>query len=194
MKKFLLAALLAGASVSGANATVLNFDNLVGSGVLASNYAGLNFGSEFIYYDTPQSPYTASSPNTRIFSNYAIHGVGLLDSLSLKFTAPAIFSGAFIAGDFFPGVTISGYYLGNLVAVSASLNQTATPTFLSLGYAGNVDEVRFNGYNGYYVIDDITFTGGVGGGVPEPASWAMLIAGFGLVGAAARRRRSVVAA
>ena len=27
------------------------------------------------------------------------------------------------------------------------------------------------------------------GGVPEPATWAMLIAGFGLVGAAARRRR-----
>jgi hypothetical protein len=27
------------------------------------------------------------------------------------------------------------------------------------------------------------------GGVPEPASWAMLIAGFGLVGGAARRRR-----
>jgi hypothetical protein len=30
--------------------------------------------------------------------------------------------------------------------------------------------------------------------VPEPASWAMLIAGFGLVGAVARRRRSAVAA
>ena len=30
--------------------------------------------------------------------------------------------------------------------------------------------------------------------VPEPASWAMLIAGFGLVGAAARRRRTVAAA
>jgi hypothetical protein len=29
-----------------------------------------------------------------------------------------------------------------------------------------------------------------GGVVPEPQSWAMLIAGFGLVGAAARRRRS----
>ncbi|WP_439544767.1 PEPxxWA-CTERM sorting domain-containing protein [Sandarakinorhabdus sp.] len=29
-----------------------------------------------------------------------------------------------------------------------------------------------------------------GGAVPEPASWAMLIAGFGLVGAAARRRRA----
>ena len=34
----------------------------------------------------------------------------------------------------------------------------------------------------------------VSGAVPEPASWAMLIAGFGLVGGAARRRRSVAAA
>ena len=32
------------------------------------------------------------------------------------------------------------------------------------------------------------------GGVPEPASWAMLIAGFGLTGAAMRRRRTAVAA
>ena len=38
------------------------------------------------------------------------------------------------------------------------------------------------------------FVDGVGVGVPEPASWAMLIAGFGLVGAAARRRRAAVAA
>ena len=35
----------------------------------------------------------------------------------------------------------------------------------------------------------LTLAGEVGAGVPEPASWAMLIAGFGLVGAAARRRR-----
>ncbi len=31
-------------------------------------------------------------------------------------------------------------------------------------------------------------------GIPEPATWAMLILGFGLVGSAARRRRTVVAA
>lgn len=31
------------------------------------------------------------------------------------------------------------------------------------------------------------------GAVPEPASWAMLVAGFGLAGAAMRRRRSVLA-
>jgi hypothetical protein len=34
------------------------------------------------------------------------------------------------------------------------------------------------------------FDGGGGPGVPEPASWAMLIAGFGLVGAVSRRRKA----
>ena len=32
------------------------------------------------------------------------------------------------------------------------------------------------------------------GGVPEPASWALMVAGFGIVGTAARRRRRVLAA
>ena len=32
-----------------------------------------------------------------------------------------------------------------------------------------------------------------GGAVPEPATWTMLIAGFGIVGAAARRQRAVAA-
>ena len=32
------------------------------------------------------------------------------------------------------------------------------------------------------------------GGVPEPTSWALLLTGFGVVGAAARRRRTIVAA
>jgi hypothetical protein len=30
-------------------------------------------------------------------------------------------------------------------------------------------------------------------GIPEPAAWALMIAGFGLVGAAARRQRTMTA-
>lgn len=45
--------------------------------------------------------------------------------------------------------------------------------------------------------DGFTFTDGVGRGdgwvigVPEPGIWAMMLAGFGLIGAAARRRQNV---
>jgi hypothetical protein len=37
-------------------------------------------------------------------------------------------------------------------------------------------------------LDNIMITDGITTGVPEPASWALLIAGFGLVGAARRRQ------
>ncbi|WP_394762400.1 PEPxxWA-CTERM sorting domain-containing protein [Phenylobacterium sp.] len=39
-----------------------------------------------------------------------------------------------------------------------------------------------------------TAIGGANGGVPEPATWALMIGGFGLAGAALRRRRGVAAA
>lgn len=42
----------------------------------------------------------------------------------------------------------------------------------------------------FALIDGVTFTPDT---VPEPGTWAMLIAGFGLVGASARRRRTVAA-
>jgi len=53
--------------------------------------------------------------------------------------------------------------------------------------------LRFWGRGVAFEFDDFAATlaasdGGAGGAVPEPASWAMLIAGFGLVGAVARRR------
>ncbi|MEY2882716.1 MAG: hypothetical protein RL490_440 [Pseudomonadota bacterium] len=72
---------------------------------------------------------------------------------------------------------------------------------------GSFDRVEFaeNPMVGGYESDNHTvgyfLTKGTGtqvnlggaGAVPEPASWAMLIAGFGLVGASARRRRLVAA-
>jgi hypothetical protein len=38
-------------------------------------------------------------------------------------------------------------------------------------------------------ISHVSFFGGPGGAVPEPATWAMLILGFGMVGAGMRMRR-----
>lgn len=41
----------------------------------------------------------------------------------------------------------------------------------------------------FYYLDDVSFAL-----VPEPATWGMMIAGFGIVGLGLRRRRTVVAA
>jgi hypothetical protein len=43
-------------------------------------------------------------------------------------------------------------------------------------------------------IDDVRFAAGGGGGVPEPASWAMMLTGFVGLGAVLRRRRALAAA
>ena len=47
-------------------------------------------------------------------------------------------------------------------------------------------EVTFTSDSGVF----LTGLGGTGGGVPEPATWALMLAGFGLVGSALRRRQS----
>lgn len=48
-------------------------------------------------------------------------------------------------------------------------------------------------FGAYNVTDNFRVGAPVGGGVPEPATWALLIAGFGLVGAGLRRRTVRVA-
>jgi hypothetical protein len=64
-------------------------------------------------------------------------------------------------------------------------------------YFGVVDTVGFSrvvvsqanrpGYMDAWGVDDISFN--LGGGVPEPAAWALMVGGFGAIGIMARRRR-----
>ena len=65
--------------------------------------------------------------------------------------------------------------------------------------AGNGEAItglRFISNGIAFELDDVagvagTGSGSGGGTVPEPASWAMMVAGFGLVGFATRRRRGL---
>lgn len=67
----------------------------------------------------------------------------------------------------------------------------------TIGFTGQVRGVRIVGLDalgaspGFDVVN-VQALAFVGGGVPEPAAWAMLIFGFGAIGAGVRRRRAVI--
>jgi PEP-CTERM motif len=88
-------------------------------------------------------------------------------------------------GPFGLGTEQFGVFLPGRVAFSSNV--------IYLGYD---DEPGSDDDNHDDMIIRITAVGNGGplGGVPEPASWAMLIAGFGLVGAAQRRRTAMLSA
>ena len=94
-------------------------------------------------------------------------------------------------------VLFSGQTLGPSTGNTATTWQQLTGTFNS-GAATSVtlslfDDTQIFSYNDF-VVDDISFTGpAVAQGVPEPATWAMMMLGFGALGGVMRRRAKVTA-
>jgi hypothetical protein len=85
---------------------------------------------------------------------------------------------------------IGSYYGSSLYRLDAAeISFTGLRQIITID-SDNIGEPR------EYVTVALTYFEGSGGGgdvVPEPATWAMLIAGFGLVGSALRRRRPLAA-
>ena len=145
---------------------------------------------------------TVSMPANALF----LHpGTSLLSAV--VFTAPTSafytfsFSAALLSNSTITGTDIfSGYIIGgNFVDAGYALSLTqAHPTFSVAGPIGPLtagDSVFIAvGPAGDYSFDSTQFNFTVSNAVPEPASWAMLIAGFGLTGAALRRRRAAAIA
>lgn len=107
------------------------------------------------------------------------------------------------AASFINSLPNSGDYRGNPNANFANQNSGEPYAFLNFYARGTTrfDQVVFSqGPSGGYESDNHTvgrwsrISGTVidgAPGVPEPATWAMLIVGFGLVGASARRRSRI---
>lgn len=89
-------------------------------------------------------------------------------------------------------VTLEAYDIGGGLLGTISAPDTGplgTGASLSLAFGG-IHSVRFFSDNRTVGFDNFEFGDlSVGGAVPEPATWTMLISGFGLVGCAIRRRR-----
>ncbi len=91
----------------------------------------------------------------------------------------------------------NGTSLTGVVSV-ANTDWTQVNGTYSSGTATSATLSLFN-RDGSYIdndlyVDDISFTGPATGAVPEPATWAMVLSGFAIVGSAARRRRAAVVA
>ena len=68
----------------------------------------------------------------------------------------------------------------------SSVGVTFPGTAMSIGFAGVENQI---------VFDDVTFgSSRVGGGTPEPATWATMLAGLAATGAMLRRRRTLATA
>lgn len=67
-------------------------------------------------------------------------------------------------------------------------------TKYTVSFAGTARSIELAGFAAYYDNVSLGAPETTTGAVPEPASWALLIAGFGLTGAAMRRRRVNLAA
>jgi hypothetical protein len=115
-------------------------------------------------------------------------------SVLFNFTAPDVFGGA-VTGDTFGvwGFVEKGHVTWN------------SPVILSFGNGGklkvSLNDADFNKGSWFSLQEGEKYGATIKGkftliaaSAPEPATWAMMITGFGLVGATIRRRRSVAAA
>jgi hypothetical protein len=141
----------------------------------------------------------------------ASHQVGVWDSGGTLLGSATVTAGAatdgvwrFAAASPFT-LTAGDYFIGGRDLIGDGDNYTSSVGSLTMAagisFLGTARSASGSGF----AFPDIVATNSGGrfgpnfqftatNAVPEPASWAMLIAGFGLVGAVARRRRVAVAA
>lgn len=92
-----------------------------------------------------------------------------------------------------PGAGIKIYgFKSTPIGYADSSGAFTLPGPLAIFYTHDNDYGRITLY-GPYFLGNITLEGTAYGHIPEPATWALMISGFGLTGLALRRRRLVPA-
>lgn len=169
-----------------ASATVLTFDNLniPDRSAVPDGYGGVTWNGNWLLFTDGYAPYIPASPPNSTYLNY--NALPAAFTAPINFGAPVVFNGADFSGYSSANVTFELYLNGTLEHTSSTLTASGAPTYLSSGYSSLVNEVDVvTNQSGYFVMDNFTFIG-----VPEPATWVMLILGMSTVGAILRRRKA----
>ena len=198
MIKIALAITFSMAALSGANAamTIVSSTNGPDSGIPAGQHLITNFdtsaglsGGFTLANGTISGQYAAPFQDA---SQYLAVLGGQTATLAIS---PAVKSLSFYWGSIDDYNTVSFFSGGSLVQAFSGTAIPAAPADGSQGNPLNNRRVTFN--FGGAAIDSVSFGSTqnsfeldtVSGAVPEPTTWAMLVAGMGLVGVAMRRRK-----
>lgn len=172
------------ASFEGATLGNMASFDLGGGGVMTG---AANGGVPQVFRDQLQCQYALCGGNTTVGGKTYLGVIG--GNVTFTFAKPIQSFGAYFTGAQVPGMTLT-FNDGGSQAIDV-------PAFFGADYVGFTDfgraisKVTFNAKSDIMAIDDVTFTLSP---APEPASWALMIGGFGLAGCALRTRRRVLSA
>jgi len=141
------------------------------------------------------------TPNTILFflSGTAIlnYAAGFDTGFSFFYTSSTaatvnVYDGLNATGNLLGSINLVAQFTDNCVGDPTGGFCNWTPA--GVAFAGTAKSIDFGGTVNQTGYDNITFGSerpGTGNPVPEPATWALMIGGFGMAGAVIRRRRSL---
>lgn len=187
MKKFLIGAALAFSSATGANAATLVIDledvfSYTSEGSAANVLWSFDIGANAlvtgIAYDVTLEAFSPSWLSEMVvsFLSSSFSGVYLTPGFSDSFSGTASYADSAYLPDYGLDFAVDGDGL------------------LWLEFFEDFDDSSISPDGVWNGTLTITYEPTATPGIPEPATWGMMIAGFGLVGFAARRRTTITSA
>jgi hypothetical protein len=151
-----------------------DFDRKIATEASSVSIAFQQLGTDRLFYR-----------NVNQVEYYAQFGEAGLTISTLTFAAGA--------AQFYPYISAATCYTGQAVAANASYAPTCGSYYLNASFGGGPAVEEFSGSIESIEIVEGDTTGGLGivysSVVPEPSTWALMLAGFGMIAYATRRRK-----